>query len=167
VSAPGPIAVVGAPAMMLGCLAGSPARRQPVTEWREALAPEVMLRLADAGPGAYTMPSGGVPYALLAIGTSVASAVRLTRSMLAKGDGPGHLLLFQCPDPVPLATPLACRLTVFAPAQDAGMAARWQASSKGEFALRVLRDPLAVPPFGPFSPDLALAIKEELGVWPR
>lgn len=161
-SAAGP----AAPSLVLGCLGGTAAGRHSAAAWREALAPEVMLRLADADAGTLPGACDGVPYALLAVASSGARAARLAQSLLATDTAPVHLLLFQCPDPVPLPVPLACRLTVFADARQAGAAASWRASCTGEFTLRVLRDPVAVPPFGPVSPDLVLAVKEELGVWP-
>jgi hypothetical protein len=153
-----------APAMVLGCIVDRPAARQPTEEWREALAPEVTLRVVE--PDTFSIASGGLPYALLAIGGVGARAARLTRSLLAGGDGPAHLLMCGGVDPAPLPVPPACRLTVFAETWELDTAAGWGASREGEFTLRVLRDPVAVPPFGPVSPDLALALKEELGVWP-
>lgn len=160
-------------AMVLGCLTGFAAPAQPVAAWRRALAPQVRLRVvdadtADADPEAFAVSAGSVPYALFAAGISGARAFALTQSLLAAGHGPAHLMVCQCPCPEPdaLPAPLPCRLTVFAGAGDAAASARWQTCGAGEFTLRVLNDPLAVPPSGPVSPDLALAVKEELGVWP-
>jgi hypothetical protein len=169
--APGAIArgtAPAPPAMVLGCVTGFPAPAQPTAAWRRALAPEVLLRVVDADSDAFAVPAGSMPYALFAAGICGARAARLTQSLLAAGHGPAHLMVCPCPCPVPdtLPAPLPCRLTVFAGGRDAAASALWQTCCAGEFTLRVLRDPLAVPPSGPVSPDLALAVKEELGVWP-
>jgi hypothetical protein len=156
-----------APAIVLGCVAGPPAAGLPTAAWRAVLAPEVRLTHLAADPSRLAACAGDLPYALLAAGASAPRVIRLAQFLLARGDGPAHVLLCQCPDPVRLPAPLTCRLTVFAGPGEAGTAANWQAACGGEFTLRVVRDPRAVPPGGPVSADLALAVKEELGVWPN
>lgn len=152
-------------AMVFGCVTGSPALAPPSAEWHRALAPEVLLRVVDPDPDLFEVPEGSVPYALFAAGSGVAGAARLAQTLLARGHGPAHLMM--CPGlvPISLPEPLTCRLTVFAGPGEAA-AAHWRTCCAGDFTLRVLPDPVAVPPSGPVSPELALAMKEELGVWP-
>jgi hypothetical protein len=154
------------PAMILGCVTGSPAPAPASAEWHRALAPEVLLQVVDPDPDIFEVPDGSVPYALFAAGSGAARAARLAQTLLARGHGPAHLMMYQCLEPIPLPDLLTCRLTIFAGPGEAAAAAHWQPCCAGEFTLRVLRDPLAVPPSGPVSPELALAVKEELGVWP-
>jgi hypothetical protein len=153
-------------AMVLGYVTGSPAPAPPSAEWHRALAPEVLLRVVDPDPDLFEVPDGSVPYALFAAGSGAARAAQLAQTLLARGHGPAHLMMCQGLTPISLPEPLTCRLTVFAGPGEAGAAAHWRTCGAGEFTLRVLPDPVAVPPSGPVSAELALAVKEELGVWP-
>ena len=167
-TAPATVAPETAPApaaMVLGYVAGSPAPAPPSAEWHRALAPEVRLRVVDPDPDLFEVPNGSVPYALFAAGSGAARAAQLAQTLLARGHGPAHLMMCQGLAPISLPEPLTCRLTVFAGPGEAA-AAHWRTCCAGEFTLRILPDPVAVPPSGPVSPELALAVKEELGVWP-
>jgi hypothetical protein len=169
VTAPAAVAPETAPAraaMVLGYVTGSPAPAPPSAEWHRALAPEVLLRVVDPDPDLFEVPDGSVPYALFAAGSGAARAAQLAQTLLARGHGPAHLMMCQGLTPISLPEPLTCRLTVFAGPGEAGAAAHWRTCCAGEFTLRVLPDPVAVPPSGPISAELALAVKEELGVWP-
>jgi hypothetical protein len=157
------------PAMALCCLVG--AETDTWESWVELLAPEVEVRALT--PGGFTAPAGHppvapagrTPVALLGAGRLGVTAFELAASLEHAGRGPARLILCDCPPPAPAPAPLSCPIIALASPDTADDMASWRTATTGAFTLRLLGD-LDTPPHGRAHPDVALALKEELQVWP-
>ncbi|ONI76184.1 hypothetical protein ALI144C_36535 [Actinosynnema sp. ALI-1.44] len=141
------------PAMLLACLTDPDAESHP---WRELLAPEVSWHPVHAE---ITELAGRTPYALFGAGHLGHTAYDLAGRLSATGHGPSRLVLWRCPPPDTGFAGLDCPIVLFTDAESADDQVSWRTASTAGFTLRVLtRDQ---------SPhDIALAVKEELQVWP-
>lgn len=146
--------------MSLCCLVG--AETDTWEAWAELLAPEVSV--CPVAPGAFVAPPDGTPVALLGAGRLGHAAFELAASLERDGRGPARLVLCDSPPPATLE-PLACPIIALAGPDTADDMASWRAATTARFTLRLLGG-LDAPPYGPAHPDVALALKEELQVWP-
>jgi len=124
--------------------------------WADLLAPEV---------GLSTEIPRRTPWALLGAGAQGHAAFDLAASLSAAGTGPTRLILCDCPPPAAEPAPLGCPIIALAGPHLADDMAEWRTASTAGFTLRLL-DQQAVPPHGPANAEVALALKEELQVWP-
>lgn len=164
------------PSLRLVCLCGD--EPGPVFDaWARQLAPEVeTLALPVGTAGADTLPGAldrvltttaptDRPFALLASGALASTAVELARRC-ARGRSPVHLIVGACPPPPP-GDPLDCPVVAFAPPDSDGghdATALWRSVTTDSFVLRLLPVGQATLPCD--SADVALAVKEELRIWP-
>lgn len=154
--------MTGAP-VLLACLISPGADASTLAGWARRLAPEVVIQpVADS----WESPANGLPLALLGAYEQGAAAVALTERLDAKGRGPSQLIVCECPPPEVRDGQLSCRVTALAgPALAAAMAG-WRRVTTAAFALRLLGG-FGAPPHGTPSDEIAVALKEELQVWPH
>jgi hypothetical protein len=143
-----------APAMVLACLVEPGSTAEAKWDWADLMAPEVSLRRVQADVESI---AGVMPYALLGSGPLGVAAFELAGRLSAAGRGPSRLLVFECPPPVELP-PLSCPIVAFAGPARADEMAEWRGAGTAGFTLRLLGEVEAA--------DIALALKEELQVWP-
>lgn len=151
---------VSSPAVSLCCLVG--AETDAWEAWAELLAPEVSV--CPVAPGTLPDAAEPTPVAILGAGRLGLAAFELAASLERAGRGPARLLLCDCPPPAGLE-PLACPIIALAGPDTADDMASWRTSTTAGFTLRLLGG-LETPPYGRAHPDVALALKEELQVWP-
>jgi surfactin synthase thioesterase subunit len=150
-------------AVTLACLVNPGTPRDALNAWAELVAPEVSLRAVT--PDLAGIAGLDTPYAVLGAGSLGLAAFDLAGRLAATGRGPSRLVLCECPPPAADAAPLSCPIVVFAGAGSADDLAPWRAASTAGFTLRLL-DEREAPPHGRANADVALALKEELQVWP-
>jgi surfactin synthase thioesterase subunit len=146
------------PAMRLGCLLDPEAPTATLRAWAELVAPEVAM---------CAMPSTGLagPWAMLGTGALGQAAFDLAASLSATGNGPARLVLCDCPPPAGELPPLDCPIIALAGTAMADDMAEWRTVSTAGFTLRLM-DQHTLPPHGAANTEVALALKEELQVWP-
>jgi surfactin synthase thioesterase subunit len=146
------------PAMRLGCLLAPETPMTALHAWAELVAPEVAM---------FAMPSADLasPWAMLGTGALGQAAFDLAASLSEAGKGPSRLVLCDCPPPAAELPPLDCPIIALAGKAIADDMAEWRTASTAGFTLRLL-DQQTLPPHGAANPEVALALKEELQVWP-
>jgi hypothetical protein len=146
------------PAMRLGCLLEPGTPMTTLHAWAELVAPEVaMCAMASTALAS--------PWAVLGTGALGQAAFNLAASLSETGNGPSRLILCDCPPPAAELPALDCPIIAIASKAIADDMAEWRTASTAGFTLRLLGRQ-TLPPHGPADPEVALALKEELQVWP-